>query len=54
MEFTITVGTDGREYARFSDEPSLEAYCLHHNINPTTYCVDGYMNGILLDDVVTE
>ena len=52
MEYTITTGNDGREYARFETELDLELYMTDHGIDATVYCCDGYMNAILLDDVV--
>ena len=52
MEYEIVKGYDSREYAKFKDEYSLDDYCVHYGITPVYFCCDGYMNAILLDDVV--
>ena len=54
MDYKIVTGEDGREYAKFTDEFALDDYCVKHKISPVYYCVDGYMNGILIFDLVIE
>ena len=54
MEYEVVKGHDGREYAKFDSEYDVDQYCLRHGIDPTPHCCNGYMNAILLDDVVTE
>lgn len=54
MEFEIKTGSDGREYAVFPGELELDIYCTENRIDPDYHCVNGYLNAILLDDVVTS